>query len=373
MQTIKSTIGDSDVTASRRTRKATAELEEPQPPLPATGKRGRKAPVDATFEQPEHDKEKPKEMMPVKRSQKADKSVEGEEQHLDQGAEGSLKVTTTPAAAKRGRPRKVVQESLDEDTIPPVPVITKAGTRKKTTTPGRSKSSRIQGTRKAVTANTAVQNDDDDEDEDPLDSYNAVEIDVDEVDPPGPPPPSGINETKTKGRKKVTATVAVKQEVDDEQSFSDLEEDALLATAKGITTRASGARKGGRATPTTRTPAATDGGRKTRTRTPATAPASTTCTGSDKDKDKDKDKENAVSGDREDSEMQAHGVTVKVRVSRSRGATAGGEETTGKTRTGSGTTTRSASKAVKVEVFEEAAVVVEPVRVRRTRAKTKTG
>ena len=63
--------------------------------------------------------------------------------------------------------------------------------------------------------------------------------------------------------------------------------------------------------------------------------------------------------------MQAQRATVKVRVSRSRNA-AGGElervETTiRKMRTGSGRATISASKAVKVEVVEEA--VVEPVRI----------
>ena len=89
--------------------------------------------------------------------------------------------------------------------------------------------------------------------------------------------------------------------------------------------------------------------------------------------DEEKDKENTVSGDVEDWEQtQAQGVTVKVRVSRSRG-TAGGERvegTAGKMKTGSGRATRSASKAVKVEVVEEA--VVEPARM-RTRAKTRTG
>ena len=68
---------------------------------------------------------------------------------------------------------------------------------------------------------------------------------------------------------------------------------------------------------------------------------------------------------------------MKVRVSRSRGATANGERvegTTGKTRACSAMATRSASKAVKVEVVEETeTTVVQPVRVRKMRAKTKTG
>lgn len=376
MRTVKPTISD-PVAARRRTRKLTAEPEEQEPmaiPLPATGKRGKRAPVDEALEQPEQDIEEPKgKAKSVKQGQQADLSVEGEEQHVDsrdgnQGSEGSLKTTTTPAApVKRGRPRKVIQETLDqEESTPPLPVIAKAGTRRKTTTPSGSRSARI---REKVVVGSAVDGDDN-EDEDPLDSYNAVEEDDNEdADLPGPPPPSRINKTKTKGRKKATATVAVKQEPEDEHTFSGLEEEAPLATAKGAVTRASGARKGGRATPTTRTPAAKDGGRKTRTRTPATAPASTTFIGSDKDK------ENAASGDGEDLEQlqMAQGVTVKVRVSRRRGATAGGEGSTVKMKTGLGTATRSASKAVKVEVVEEEAAMVEPVRVRRTRAKTKTG
>ena len=162
----------------------------------------------------------------------------------------SLKAITTPAPAKRGRPRKVVQETLDqEESIPPVPVIAKASTKKKRTTPSGSSDAKVRGTRKTATA--------------------------------------------------------VQSSVDD---------------------------------------------------------------------DEEKDKENTVSGDVEDWEQtQAQGVAVKVRVSRSRGTAAGGERvegTTGKTRTGSGRATRSASKAVKVEVVEEASV--EPVRM-RTRAKSRTG
>jgi hypothetical protein len=257
-----------------------------------------------------------------------------------------------------------------------VPVIAKAGTRKKTTTtPSGSQNSGMRGTRKPVAATAVVQDDgDDDEDEDPLDSYNAVEGNDEDADLPGPPPSSRINKTKPKG-KKATAAVTVKQELAEAQSFSDLEDQTPLA--KGTTTRASGARKGGRATPATRTPAAEGGGRKTRTKTPATAPASTTFMASDKGKDKETDKENAASVDGEDSEQiqntQAQGVTVKLRVSRSRGG-ATAEGTTRKAKIGFGTAaTRSASKAVKVEIVEEDAVVVEPVRVRRTRAKTKTG
>jgi hypothetical protein len=165
-----------------------------------------------------------------------------------------LKAITTPATApaKRGRPRKVVQETLDqEESTPPVPVIAKASTKKKRTTPSGSNDAKVRGTRKAA---AAVQNSVDDDDE-------------------------------------------------------------------------------------------------------------------------EKDKENTVSGDVEDWEQtQTQGVPVKVRVSRSRGTAAGGERvegTAGKTRTGSGRATRSASKAVKVEVVEEA--VVEPVRIMRTRAKSRTG
>ena len=190
--------------------------------------------------------------MPVKRSQKAEPSVQDGE-HVDSKGGGSLKAITTPAAtlAKRGRQRKakVVHETLDkEESTPPVPVIAKASTKKKKTTPSGSNDSKVRGTRKAV---AAVQN-----------------------------------------------------------------------------------------------------------------------TGND---DEEKDKENTVSGDVEDWEQtQAQGVTVKVRVSRSRGAASGErvEGTTGKMKTGSGRATRSASKAVKIEVVEEA--VVEPVRM-RTRAKTRTG
>ena len=349
-------------------------------PLPAAGKRGQKVPVDAALEQTEQDIEKlngKAKALPVKRGRKAELSVEDEERHVDstdgdQEAEGSLKVIVTPVAApvKRGRPRKVVQETLDQEESNPVLPIAKADTRKKTTTPSGSgsKSSRIRGTRKAGAgaASAAVQGgDDENEDEDPLESYN-VEDDNKDADLPGPPPPSGTNKPK-KGRKKATATTVVKQEPDDEQGFSDLEEEAPFATVKGTGTRASGSKRGGRATPTTRTPAPKDGGRKTRIKTPATAPASTTFIGSDKDKDKEKDKENdAVSGDGEDLEQvqtQAQGVTMKVRISRSRGAAG----------IRSGTATRSASKAVKVEVVEEEAAIVEPVRVRRTRAKTRTG
>jgi hypothetical protein len=185
---------------------------------------------------------------PVKRSQKADPSIQDGE-HVDSRDGGSLKAIATPGTAKRGRPRKVVQETLDqEESTPPVPVIAKASTKKKRTTPSGSNDSKVRGTRKAV---AAIQNSGDD--------------------------------------------------------------------------------------------------------------------------DEEKDKENTVSGDVEDWEQtQAQGVTVKVRVSRSRGA-AGGERvegTTAKTRTGSGRATRSASKAVKVEVVEEA--LVEPVRM-KTRAKSKTG
>ena len=183
--------------------------------------------------------------MPVKRSQKADQSVQNVE-HVDS------KAIATPGTAKRGRPRKVVRETLDqeESTPPPVPVIPKASTKKKRTAANGSNDSttKVRGTRKAV---AVVQNSGDD--------------------------------------------------------------------------------------------------------------------------DEEKDKENTVSGDVEDWEQQtqAQGVAVKVRVSRSRGA-AGGERvegtTTGKTKTGRAT--RSASKAVKVEVVEEA--VVEPARM-RTRAKSRTG
>ena len=182
----------------------------------------------------------------VKRGQKADLSV----QDVDSKDDGSLKAITTPATApaKRGRPRKVAQETLDqEESTPPVPVIAKASTKKKRTTPNTS-NVKVRGTRKAVAA----------------------------------VPNSGEN-------------------------------------------------------------------------------------------DEEKDKENTVSGDVEDWEQtQAQGVAVKVRVSRSRGA-AGGERvegTTGKMKTGSGRATRSASKAVKVEVDEEA--IMEPVRM-RTRAKSRTG
>ena len=162
-----------------------------------------------------------------------------------------MKATATPATApaKRGRPRKVAQETLDQDeSTPPVPVIAKASTKKKRTTPSASNDSKVRGTRKAV---AVVQ--------------NSVE------------------------------------------------------------------------------------------------------------NDEEKDKENTVSGDVDDWEQtQAQGVAAKVRVSRSRGAAGGDrvEGTTGKTKTGSGRATRSASKAVKVEVVEEA--IIEPVRM-RTRAKSKTG
>ena len=315
--------------------------------------------------------------LPAKLGQKVDLSAEDEEQHAESsGGDQTAEAATIPTAApaKRSRSRKAVQETLDqEESIPPVPVITKAGTRKKTT-PNGSNGSRIRGTRKAVAARTVA---DDVDEEDPLDSYKAVEEDEDEdADLPGPPPPR-INNPKTKSRKKAATTVAVKEEQDDEQHFSDLEE-APLAAAKTTATRGSGTKNGGRATPTTRTPASKNRGKKTRTKTPATAPASTTLVGNDKDMDLEKDKENTpgstgVSADGEDSgQTQTQAPTVKVRVSRSRGAAAAaaGDRTEGtiaKMRTGS---TRSASKAVKVEVVEEA--VVEPVRV-RTRARMKTG
>ena len=390
-------IGDPTVATGRRTRKGTAEPEEQQTtavPLPPTGKRSRKVPVS---EQPQQDVEEPKE--------KADalsvRNPEDEEQHMDsregdQRAESSLKAIIPPV--RRGRLRKTVQETLDhEGSTLPVPVAAKAGTGKKATTPSGSNTSRIRGTRKAVIARASIQIGED-EDEKPLDSYNAVEEDNEEDgDLPGLPPPSRINKTKTKGRKKAAITVIVKQEQDGENSFSDLKEET--PAAKGTTTRASGTKSGGRATPIARTPANKDGGRKTRTKTPATAPASTTstCISNDKDKQKEKDKENApgstgsgggggsgklspsVSGDGEDSEQtqpQPQGVAVKVRVSRSRGvaATTGGERvegTTGKVRTGLATATRSASKAIKVEEVEAAAV--EPVRATRMRTRTKTG
>ena len=53
--------------------------------------------------------------MPIKRSQRVDLSVQGGE-HIDSRDGEFMKAITTPPAppAKRGRPRKVVQETLDQ-------------------------------------------------------------------------------------------------------------------------------------------------------------------------------------------------------------------------------------------------------------------
>lgn len=119
--------------------------------------------------------------MPVKRSQKTDLSVQDGE-HVDSRDGGSLKAITTPATpaaapAKRGRPRKVVQETLDqeESTPPPVPVIAKTSTKKKRTTASGSNDSKARGTRKAV---AAVQNSGDDDEE--KDKENTVSGDVED-------------------------------------------------------------------------------------------------------------------------------------------------------------------------------------------------
>ena len=103
--------------------------------------------------------------MPVKRSQKADLSVQDEDHPKDGGSLKAITTPVTPAAApaKRGRPRKVVQETLDkEESIPPVPVIAKASAKKKRTTPSGSNDSKVRGTRKAV---AAIQNSADDDEE----------------------------------------------------------------------------------------------------------------------------------------------------------------------------------------------------------------
>ena len=161
-----------------------------------------------------HTKKKVKtKALPVKQSQKADLSVQDGE-HVDSKDGGSLKSIATPATAKRGRPRKVVQETLDreESTPPPVPVIPKASTKKKRTTPSGSNDSttdqeestpppvpviakastkkkrtppngsndsttKVRGTRKAV---AAVQNSGNDDEE--KDKENAVSGDVEDRD-----------------------------------------------------------------------------------------------------------------------------------------------------------------------------------------------
>ena len=114
----------------------------------------------------------------VKRSQKADPSVRDGE-HVDLKDGRSLKATSTPGTAKRGRPRKVVQETLDqeESTPPPVPVIPKASTKKRTTPSGSNDSStKVRGNRKAV---AAVQNSSNDEEKD---KENTVSGDVEDWD-----------------------------------------------------------------------------------------------------------------------------------------------------------------------------------------------
>ena len=115
---------------------------------------------------------------PVKRSQKADLSVQDGEHIIDSRDGGSLKAIITPAAApaKRGRPRKVVQETLDQEgSTPPVPIIVNASTKKKRTTPSSSNDSKVRGTRKAV---VAVQNSGDDDEE--KDKENTVSGDVED-------------------------------------------------------------------------------------------------------------------------------------------------------------------------------------------------
>ena len=105
--------------------------------------------------------------LPVKRSQKAYLPVEGGEL-VDSRDDGSLKVTTTMVAAPeiRGWPRKVDQESLDQDSeesTSPVPVIARAATKKRTT-PSGSNDSKIWGTWMQKAA-AAVQNSGDDDEE----------------------------------------------------------------------------------------------------------------------------------------------------------------------------------------------------------------
>ena len=80
--------------------------------------------------------------------------------------------------AKRGRQRKakVVQETLyQEESTPLVPVIAKAGTKKKKTTPSGSSDSKVRGTRKAV---AAVQNTGENDEE--KDDENIVSGDVED-------------------------------------------------------------------------------------------------------------------------------------------------------------------------------------------------
>ena len=123
---------------------------------------------------------KPKEKRkasPVKRSQKVDQSVQGGER-VDSKDGGSLKAIATPATVKRGRPRKVVQEKLDqEESIPPpVPVIAKASAKKRTPS-GSNDSTKVRGTRKAV---AAVQNSGGDDEE--KDKENTMSGDVEDRD-----------------------------------------------------------------------------------------------------------------------------------------------------------------------------------------------
>ena len=118
--------------------------------------------------------------LPVKRSQKAEPPVQDGE-HVESKDGGSLKAITTAAAtpAKQGRQRKakVVQETFNkEESTPPVPVIPKAGTKKKKTTPSGSNDSKVRGPRKAVAAVQNTSNDDDGE----KDKENTVSGDVED-------------------------------------------------------------------------------------------------------------------------------------------------------------------------------------------------
>ena len=117
--------------------------------------------------------------LPVKRIQKADLSAQDGE-HVDSKDGGSLKATATPATARRGRPRKVVQETLDqeESTPPPVPVIPKSTKKKRTTPSGVNDSTtKVRGTRKAVAAVQNSGNDDEGKDKE-----NTVSGDVEDWD-----------------------------------------------------------------------------------------------------------------------------------------------------------------------------------------------
>ncbi|KAJ3515945.1 hypothetical protein NLJ89_g1440 [Agrocybe chaxingu] len=327
---------------TRRTRKATAEPEEPTPATTAA-KRGKKA---AVAEPVPDQEDRPQEEVKAKRGRKAraPPTIEGEPEHGE--------VEPTPAPAKRGRPRKVTvstpEESSTQEETAATTKKTKATT-SKTTTPGTK---RAAPSKPRTKSKVAVAEEDDDED--PLDSYHvnvvkntpkAAEEEGDEfADLPASPPrriaataakDSSRSKTKTATRKK---TAVIKHEEDDDNSAMEEPAAPLAAT------------RGGR------------GKTRGRPKTPATAPAAVgIASGTD-------EKENTPGTGSAGSEKESgkaspdstEDAPVKVRVSRTRTAVA---------------TRKTAASKVKVEPDGDEGRTVaggraNATRVMRTRTKT---